>query len=86
MTHCIMYFVQTNMYIVMCGNVWLQAIWFTSQKGTEGNVFGSSDQWNGLGVFLDSFDNDNQVSSLESCFIIYNTSLRTPILYIKILK
>ncbi|XP_025083131.1 protein ERGIC-53-like isoform X1 [Pomacea canaliculata] len=36
------------------------AIWFTSQKGTEGSVFGSSDQWNGLGVFLDSFDNDNQ--------------------------
>ncbi|KAK7096012.1 protein ERGIC-53-like isoform X2 [Littorina saxatilis] len=36
------------------------AIWFTEQKGTEGNVFGSNDQWKGLGVFLDSFDNDNQ--------------------------
>ena len=23
-------------------------------------VFGSSDQWNGLGVFFDSFDNDNK--------------------------
>lgn len=36
------------------------AIWFTEAKGHEGNVFGSSDQWRGLGVFLDSFDNDNQ--------------------------
>lgn len=23
-------------------------------------MFGSSDQWNGLGVFFDSFDNDNK--------------------------
>ncbi|KAK7442441.1 hypothetical protein BaRGS_00040523 [Batillaria attramentaria] len=36
------------------------AIWFTESKGQEGNVFGSSDHWRGLGVFLDSFDNDNQ--------------------------
>ncbi|XP_076438963.1 protein ERGIC-53-like [Babylonia areolata] len=36
------------------------AIWFTEQKGTEGNVFGSNDMWKGLGIFLDSFDNDNK--------------------------
>ncbi len=23
-------------------------------------VFGSSDRWNGLGIFFDSFDNDNK--------------------------
>ena len=23
-------------------------------------MFGSSDQWNGLGIFFDSFDNDNK--------------------------
>ena len=23
-------------------------------------VFGSSDMWNGLGIFFDSFDNDNK--------------------------
>jgi mannose-binding lectin 1 len=34
------------------------AIWFTEQAGVEGPVFGSNDQWKGLGVFLDSFDND----------------------------
>ncbi|XP_065195902.1 protein ERGIC-53-like [Sycon ciliatum] len=34
------------------------AMWFTEQKGTSGPVFGSSDQWHGLGVFFDSFDND----------------------------
>ncbi len=38
------------------------AIWYTEEIGTDGPVFGSSDNWKGLGVFLDSFDNDMQVS------------------------
>lgn len=33
---------------------------YTATKGYEGPVFGSSDKWNGLGVFFDSFDNDNK--------------------------
>ncbi|KAK3881132.1 hypothetical protein Pcinc_014421 [Petrolisthes cinctipes] len=36
------------------------ALWFSDKPGVEGPVFGSSDQWNGLGVFFDSFDNDNK--------------------------
>jgi hypothetical protein len=44
----------------------LQALWYTTQKGMDGSVFGSSDQWNGLGVFMDSFDNDGQVGQ-RSC-------------------
>jgi len=36
------------------------AFWYSLNKGFEGPVFGSSDQWNGLGVFFDSFDNDNK--------------------------
>lgn len=37
------------------------AIWFVSEKGDyNGEVFGSSDRWNGLGIFFDSFDNDNK--------------------------
>jgi len=36
------------------------AFWYTANKGVEGPVYGSSDQWNGLGVFFDSFDNDNK--------------------------
>ncbi|GLV39697.1 ergic53 [Carabus blaptoides fortunei] len=37
------------------------AFWFTETKGAyDGDVFGSSDQWVGLGVFFDSFDNDNK--------------------------
>jgi len=36
------------------------AFWYTATKGFEGPVFGSSDKWNGLGVFFDSFDNDNK--------------------------
>ncbi|KAH1006628.1 hypothetical protein HUJ05_007342 [Dendroctonus ponderosae] len=37
------------------------AFWYTQSKGAyDGEVFGSSDKWNGLGVFFDSFDNDNK--------------------------
>lgn len=37
------------------------AFWYTSSKGAyNGTVFGSSDMWNGLGIFFDSFDNDNK--------------------------
>lgn len=34
----------------------------TEQSGVDGHVFGSNDNWKGLGVFLDSFDNDALVS------------------------
>ena len=37
--------------------------------GTDGPVFGSNDNWNGLGIFLDSFDNDGQVIILMNYFI-----------------
>ncbi|XP_028155638.1 protein ERGIC-53 [Diabrotica virgifera virgifera] len=37
------------------------AFWYTQNKGSvTGEVFGSSDQWVGLGLFFDSFDNDNK--------------------------
>ncbi|XP_061170528.1 protein ERGIC-53-like [Saccostrea echinata] len=36
------------------------AMWFTEEKGQEGPVFGNQDMWRGLGVFMDSFDNDGQ--------------------------
>lgn len=34
------------------------AVWFTSVQNDPGSTFGSKEIWNGLGVFLDSFDND----------------------------
>nr|XP_056705045.1 protein ERGIC-53 [Euleptes europaea] len=34
------------------------AIWFTEGQGLEGPVFGAADNWNGIGIFFDSFDND----------------------------
>jgi mannose-binding lectin 1 len=34
----------------------------TEKPGVEGTVFGSNDNWKGLGIFLDSFDNDAAVS------------------------
>ncbi|GFN88970.1 ergic-53 like protein [Plakobranchus ocellatus] len=42
------------------------AIWFTENRASAQDdpntnvVFGAADKWNGLGVFLDSFDNDGQ--------------------------
>lgn len=37
------------------------AFWYTAEKGDySGPVFGSSDRWVGLGIFFDSFDNDNK--------------------------
>lgn len=33
---------------------------YTSQQGTLGNVFGANDYWVGMGIMLDSFDNDGQ--------------------------
>ena len=39
-----------------------QAIWFTSEPGQEGPVYGNSDTWKGLALFLDSFDNNGMVS------------------------
>lgn len=37
------------------------AFWYTTEKGDyNGQVFGSSDRWNGLAIIFDSFDNDNK--------------------------
>ena len=33
-------------------------MWYTKTRAEEGPVFGSTDNWNGLGIFFDSFDND----------------------------
>ncbi|CAL8341076.1 unnamed protein product [Arctogadus glacialis] len=35
-------------------------IWFTSQQGLDGPVYGAADKWNGIGIFFDSFDNDGK--------------------------
>uniref|UniRef100_A0A8C6KC61 Lectin, mannose-binding, 1 n=1 Tax=Nothobranchius furzeri TaxID=105023 RepID=A0A8C6KC61_NOTFU len=36
------------------------AVWFTTEQGLDGPVYGAADQWNGVGVFFDSFDNDGK--------------------------
>ncbi|KAG9354123.1 hypothetical protein JZ751_012247 [Albula glossodonta] len=36
------------------------AVWFTDGQGLEGPVYGAADNWNGVGVFFDSFDNDGK--------------------------
>lgn len=47
------------------------AVWYTDRIGSEGPVFGSNDNWNGLGIFLDSFDNDAQVTFILSTPLNY---------------
>lgn len=37
------------------------AFWYAQESGIEGPVFGSKDNWVGLLVAFDTFDNDNQV-------------------------
>ncbi|KII69616.1 Protein ERGIC-53 [Thelohanellus kitauei] len=36
------------------------AFWFTDAKGVTGPTFGRSENWYGLGLVLDSYDNDHQ--------------------------
>lgn len=46
------------------------AFWYTTEQGDyNGNSFGSSDRWNGLGVLFDSFDNDNAHNNPVSFFL-----------------
>ncbi|XP_015675280.1 protein ERGIC-53 [Protobothrops mucrosquamatus] len=41
------------------------AIWYTEGQGLEGPVFGAADNWNGVGIFFDSFDNDAKLSVVD---------------------
>jgi hypothetical protein len=36
------------------------AFWYTRYPGKTGPVFGGPEKWNGLGVFIDGFDNDGK--------------------------
>uniref|UniRef100_A0A3B4BK62 L-type lectin-like domain-containing protein n=1 Tax=Periophthalmus magnuspinnatus TaxID=409849 RepID=A0A3B4BK62_9GOBI len=36
------------------------AVWFTTEQGLDGPVYGAADKWNGVGIFFDSFDNDGK--------------------------
>lgn len=37
------------------------AFWYTKERAVEGPIFGNKDQWDGLGVFMDTSDPANQV-------------------------
>eukprot|EP00795_Rhopilema_esculentum_P003768 gene3768-15050_t len=36
------------------------AVWYTEETGSSGPVFGASDNWKGMGLFFDSYDNDGE--------------------------
>lgn len=35
------------------------AVWFTKERGPNGPVYGAADHWDGVGIFFDTFDNDD---------------------------
>lgn len=37
-----------------------QVLWYVEKPNQPGPVFGYADQWKGMGLFFDSFDNDNK--------------------------
>ena len=39
------------------------AFWYVRENNQLGGVFGSKNEWDGLGVFFDTYDNDAKVSS-----------------------
>ena len=36
-------------------------MWYTEDSGNLGPVFGAADNWKGMGLFFDSYDNDGEV-------------------------
>ena len=47
------------------------ALWFTERSEMLGAVYGSTDYWTGLGVFFDTFNNDN-IGSSPLISAVYN--------------
>lgn len=39
------------------------AIWLTKQRGIQGPVFGSTDRFEGLGIFIDTYKNNRPGTS-----------------------
>ena len=71
------YMIYVNRLVSDMSCYYLQAIWFTEEKGTQGgNVFGGPDMWKGMGLFFDSFDNDNQHNN-PYIMVMLNDGTRT---------
>ena len=63
------------MIIYVCFNFkyfFLKAVWYTEDTGNLGPVFGAADNWKGMGLFFDSYDNDGEV-----CSFYFTYKLRT---------
>ncbi|GCC19928.1 hypothetical protein chiPu_0018627 [Chiloscyllium punctatum] len=39
------------------------AIWYTRERGATGPVYGAVDHWDGVGIFLDTYDNDGKMNN-----------------------
>eukprot|EP01130_Rhizamoeba_saxonica_P013378 TRINITY_DN570_c0_g1_i2.p1 TRINITY_DN570_c0_g1~~TRINITY_DN570_c0_g1_i2.p1 ORF type:complete len:564 (-),score=170.01 TRINITY_DN570_c0_g1_i2:49-1740(-) len=51
------------------------AAWYTEERGIIGDIFGNQDKWNGLGVFVDTFDNDNKRNNPEIYAVVNDGNL-----------
>jgi len=47
------------------------AVWYTKEKAQPGPVMGYLDRWNGLGIIIDTFDNDGQRDNPQ-IYAVYN--------------
>lgn len=56
--------VETEREVGSSVGLFSQALWFTSDTGSEGLAFGNTEVWRGLGIMLDSFDNNGLVRCL----------------------
>eukprot|EP01127_Copromyxa_protea_P006189 TRINITY_DN15_c0_g2_i2.p1 TRINITY_DN15_c0_g2~~TRINITY_DN15_c0_g2_i2.p1 ORF type:complete len:388 (+),score=59.75 TRINITY_DN15_c0_g2_i2:23-1186(+) len=54
------------------------ALWYTKTQGASGPVFGSEDNWQGMGLFFDSFDNDGDGQNPSVYMILNDGSLSFP--------
>lgn len=46
-----------------------RVVWLTKQRMTEGPVFGSTDRFQGLGIFFDTYDNER--AHVSKVYIVF---------------
>ena len=43
------------------------AFWYVRDRARAGNTFGGPDHWAGMGIFMDSYDDDGKVMGVFNC-------------------
>ncbi len=53
--------IHANLIVLYIKLLHLQAFWYTATKGYSGPLYGNTNNFIGLGVVIDTFDNDGMV-------------------------